>query len=149
MAFELWNCCLTHGETTAAVEVLETVVFQKDSSTFLWAATLGDLAYLFEILLGAAAAMLGAIGVLRSFCRNALRPAPALIAETCTSLSHERGVPAAKASGQDTEVTIRLDERHLWLLRRHRCVVTLQTPWRGAQIAEREVWYSKRDKSRP
>lgn len=145
MAFELWSC-LTHGEVTAAREVLATVVLQRESGTLLRLASLGELAYLFEILLGAAAAVLGTIGVLRCFGRNALCPGPALIAETCTSLSDEREAPAAEASGQDTEVTIRLDERHLWLRRRHRCIVTFQTPLGGAQIAGREVWDAKGEK---
>jgi len=39
-------------------------------------------------------------------------------------------------------------ERHLWLLRRHRCIVTFQSPLGGDQIAEREVWYAKGEKSR-
>jgi hypothetical protein len=108
----------------------------------------GELAYLFEALLGVAMAVFAAVGFVRSFGRNALSSGSALIAETCTSLSDERQAPVEGPSGQDAEVTIRLDERHLWLLRRHRCIVTFQTPLGGDQIAGREVWYAKGEKSR-
>lgn len=151
MAFEFLSC-VTHGQATTAGEVLTTVLLQRESSILSRLASLGELAYLFEILLGAAAVVIGTIGVLRCFGRNALCSGPALIAEKCASLSDERRASAADASGadasgQETEVTIRLDEGHLWLLRRRRCIVTFQSPLGGTPIAGREVWYAKGEKS--
>jgi hypothetical protein len=146
MAFALWSC-VTHGGVTAVRDGLAMVMLHGSSSIFVRFAFVWELAYLFEILLGAAAAVLGAIGVLRCFGRNALCPGPALIAEKCTFLSVERQTPREESSERNAEVPIRLDDRHFWPLRRHRCVVTFQTSLGGAQIAGREVWYAKGEKS--
>jgi hypothetical protein len=147
MAFELWSC-VTYGEVTAARDGLAMIVLHGGTKILLRLASLGELAYLFEALLGLAMAVFAAVGFVRSFGRNALSSGSALIAEKCTSLSDERQAPAEGPSRQDAEVTIRLDERHLWLLRRHRCIVTFQTHLGGDQIAGREVWYAKGEKSR-
>jgi len=147
MAFELWRC-VTYGEVTAARDGLAMVVLHGGTNILLRLASVGELAYLFEALLGVAMAVIAAVGLLYSVGRNALSSGPALIAEKCTSLSDERQAPVEGPSGQDAEVTIRLDERHLWLLRRPRCIVTFQSPFGGDQIAGREVWYAKGGKSR-
>ena len=147
MAFELWSC-VTSGEVTAARDDLAMVVLHGGTNILLRLASVGELAYLFEALLGAAMAVIAAVGLLYSFGRNAISSGSALIAEKCTSLSDERQAPVEGPSGQDAEVTIRLDERHFWLLGRHRCIVTFQTPLGGDQIAGREVWYAKGEKPR-
>jgi len=147
MAFELWSC-VTCGEVTAARVDLTMVVLHGGTNILLRLASVGELAYLFEALLGAAMAVIAAVGLLYSFGRNALSSGSALIAEKCTSLSDERQAPVEGPSGQDAEVTIRLDERHLWLLRRHRCIVTFQSSLGGDQKAGQEVWYAKGEKSR-
>jgi len=147
MAFELWSC-VTSGEVTAARDDLAMVVLHGGTNILLRLAFVGELAYLFEALLGVAMAVFAALGFVRSFGRNALSSGSKLVAEKCTSLGDEREAPVEGPSGQDAEVTIRLDERHFWLLGRHRCIVTFQTPLGGDQIAGREVWYAKGEKPR-
>lgn len=142
MAFELWSC-VTYGEVTAARDGLAMVVLHGGTNILLRLASVGELAYLFEALLGVAMAVFAAVGFVRSFGRNPLSSGSALIAEKCTSLSDERQAPVEGPSERNAEVTIRLDDRHLWLLSRNRCIVTFQTPLGGAQITGREVWYAK------
>ncbi len=143
MAFEFLRC-VTHGETTATRDILAMVVLQGGSS---WLICLGPLVYLFEILLGVGTAVLGSIGVLRCFGKNAVCPGSAHIDEQCNSLSNERQVPVEEPSEPDAEVTIRLEDGHLWLLRRHRCIVTVHTPLGGVKNTGREVWYARSEKS--
>ncbi len=142
MAFEFLRC-VTHGDTTATRNILATVVLQGGSS---WLAYLGQLAYLFEILLGVATAVLGAIGILYCFGRNALCPGTAHIDEQCNSLSNERQARVEEPSEPDAEVTIRLEDGHLWL-RRHRCIVTVHTPLGGVKNTGRGVLYARSEKS--
>ena len=113
MAFEFLRC-VTHGETAATRDILAMVVLQGGSS---WLISLGQLVYQFEILLGVATAVLGAIGILRCFGKNALCPGTADIDEQCNSLSNERQARVEEPSEPDAEVTIRLEDGHLWLLR--------------------------------
>jgi len=143
MAFEFLRC-ITHGETTATRDILAMVVLQGGSSRLI---SLGQLVYLFEILLGVAAAVMGAIGILRCFGKNALCPGITHIDEQCNSLSNERQAGPEEPSEPDAEVTIRLDEGHLWLLRRHRCIVTVHAPLGGVKNTGREVWYARSEKS--
>ena len=146
MAFALWSC-MTHGGVTAARDGLAMVVLHGAANILLHLASVGELAYLFEALLGVAMAVFAAVGFVRSFGQNALSSGSALIAEKCTSLSVERQTPREESSERNAEVTIRLDDRHFWPLRRHRCVVTFQTSLGGAQIAGREGWYAKGENS--
>ena len=143
MAFEFLRC-VTHGETTATRDILAMVVLQGGSS---WLISLGRLVYLFEILLGVATAVLGAIGVLRYFGRNALCPGTTHIDEQCNSLSNDRQTRVEESSEQNAEVTIRLEDGHLWQRRRHRCIVTVHTSLGGVQNAGREVWSARDEKS--
>ncbi len=140
MAFEFLRY-VTHGE------ILAMVVLQ-DGSSVSWLIFLGQVVYLFEILLGVAMAVLGAIGVLYCFGRNDLCPSIAHIDERCDSLSNDRQAHVEEPSERNTEVTIRLEDGPLWLLRRHRCIVTVNTPLGGVQNAGREVWYAREEKSR-
>ncbi|MGA8728015.1 MAG: hypothetical protein WB608_04635, partial [Terracidiphilus sp.] len=107
----------------------------------------GQLVYLFESLLGVATAVLGAIGILHCFGKNALCPGIADIDEQFNSLSNERQARVEDPSEPDAEVTIRLEDGHLWLLRRHRCIVTVHTPLGGVKNTGREVWYARSEKS--
>ena len=146
MAFEFWRS-VTHGGTIAARDILVIAVLRGGSSILSRLASLGELAYLFEILLGAATAMLGAIGLLRCSRRSALYSGAALIDEKCHSLSNERLARVVEPSEPDAEVTIRLEDGHLWLLRRHRCIVTVHTPLGGVKNTGREVWDARSEKS--
>ncbi len=137
---------VTHGGATAATDILALVTLRGSSSIFSRLASLGELVYLFEILLGTATAVLGAIGVFRCFGGNALCPGPALVDEQCTRLNAERQGPVQQPSEWDPEVTIRLENGHLWPLRRHRCIVTVRTSVGSAQSAGREVWYATGEK---
>ena len=143
MAFEFLRF-VTNPETTATRDILAMVVRQDGSS---WLISLEQLVYLFEILLGVSTAVLGAIGILRCFGKNALCPGCAHIDEPCNSLSNERQIRVEESSELDSEVTIRLEDGHLWLPRRQRCIVTVHTLLGGAQNAGREVWCARSDKS--
>lgn len=146
MAFEFWRY-ITHGEVTATRDVLALVVLQIGSSSLSELAFLGELAYLLEFLLGLAGALLGLVGVLRCFGRNALCSDNTPIDEKRKLSSDERKAPVEEPSERNSEVTVRLDERHLWLLRRRRCIVTFHTSVGDAHNAEQEVWYAKNEKS--
>jgi hypothetical protein len=143
MAFEFLRY-VTHGDTTATRDILAMVVLQGGSS---WLISLGQLVYLFEILLGVATAVLGAIGILYCFGKNALCPGTADIDQQRNSLSNERQARVEEPSEPDAEVTIRLEDGHLWLLRRHRCIVTVHTPLGGVKNTGREVWDARSEKS--
>jgi hypothetical protein len=143
MAVEFLRC-VTCGETTGTRDILAMVVIQGGSS---WLISLGRLVYLFEILLGVATAVLGAIGILCCLGKNALCPGTAHIDEQCNLQSNERKARVEEPSGPDAEVTIRLEDGLLWLLRRHRCIVTVRTPLGGVKNAGREVWYARSEKS--
>ena len=143
MAIEFLRC-ITHSETTVIRDILAMVVLQGGSS---WLISLGQLVYLFEILLGVATAVLGAIGILYCFGKNALCPGTADIDERRNSLSNERQARVEEPSEPDAEVTIRLEDGHLWLLRRHRCIVTVHTPLGGVKNTGREVWDARSEKS--
>jgi hypothetical protein len=140
MAFEFWRCA-THGDLTAAREILSMIV--GGSSISAQFAFLGQLAYMVEILLGAAMAVLGAIGLLCCFRGNTLCAGDAHIDEHCDSLNNERQAPVGGPSKEDGGVTIRLENGHLWLLRRHRCIVTVHAAVGSAQHGGREIWYAR------
>ena len=146
MAFGLWSC-VTHGGVTAAREGLAMVMLHGSSSILVRFASVWELAYLFEILLGGLAgysAQLAFYGALAGMpFVLALHSSP----KKRTSLSVERQTPREEFSERSAEVTIRLDDRHFWPFRRHRCVVTFQTSLGGAPVAAREVWHAKGEKS--
>ena len=139
MAFEFWRCA-THGDLTAAREILAMVA--GGSSFSAQFAFLGQLAYMVEILLAAAMAVLGAVGLLCCFRGNALRPGNAHIDEHCDSVNIERQTLVGEPS-EDGEVTVRIDDGHLWLPRRHRCIVTVHAYVGSAQHVAREIWYAR------
>jgi hypothetical protein len=142
MAFELWSCVI-HGEATAARDGFAMVVLHGGSSILLRLASVGELAYLFEVLLGTAMAVLAAVGLVRSFGPNALCHSPALIDEQRKSLCNKPQEPIERPSEQDGEVTVRLEDRHLWPFARHRCIVTVHTALRGVEVGGREVWNAR------
>lgn len=139
MAFEFWRCA-TH-DLTAARDILSMVV--GGSSIPNQFAFLGQLAYVVEILLAVAMAVMGAVGLLCCFRRNALCAGDAQIDEHRDSLNNERQAPVGEPSKENGEVTIRLDNGHLWLLRRHRCIVTVHAHVESAQNGGREIWYAR------
>src|SRR5579859_2272518 len=145
MAFEFWRY-ITYGGAKATTDILALVALRGSSSILFRIASLGELVYLFEILLGMAMAVLGAIGVFRCFGGKALCPGPALANERCTPWNAERQGPLQQPSEQDPEITIRLENGLLWPLRRHRCIVTVHTSMGMAQSAGREVWYATGEK---
>lgn len=145
MAFGFW-AYVTHGGTTAATDILALVVLRGSSSIISQLASLGELVYLFEILLGTATAVLAAIGVVRCFGRNALCPGPGTIDEQGTRLNAEPQRRVQELSERGPEVTIRLENGHLWPLRRHRCIVTVCTSVEGTKSAGQEVWYATGEK---
>lgn len=142
MAFEFCRY-LTHGEAAAAREVLAMVVVQGGSKIFSRLASAGELAYLFEILLAGVGTMLGVVGLVRCFGPNALCPGAAHVDERGDSFSNERQAPVEELSEQDGEVTIRLENRHLWLLGKHQCIVTVHAPLGSTQNSGREAWYAR------
>lgn len=148
MAFEFWRY-ITQGEATAVRDILALAALRGGSSILLRLASVGELAYLFEVLLGTAMAVLAAVGLVRSFGRNALFPSPALIDEQRKSLCNEPQEPVERPSEQDGEVTVRLEDRHLWMFGRHRCIVTVHAALGSSQSAGREVWYARSEKSHP
>ena len=137
MAFEFWRCA-THGDLTAAREILSMVV--GGSSITDQFAFLGQLAYVVEILLAVVMAVMGAVGFLCCIRRNALCAGHAHIDEQRDLLDDERQAPVEEPSKEDSEVTIRLENWHLWLLRRHRCIVTVHAHAGSAQHGGREIW---------
>jgi hypothetical protein len=137
---------VTHGGATAATDILALVALLGSTNILSRLTSLGELVYLFEILLGTAMAVLGAIGVFRCFGRNALCPGPDIIDEQCTRLNAELQGPVQVPMERDSEVTIRLEDRHLWPLRGHRCIVTVRTSVGSIQSAGREVWYATGEK---
>ena len=137
MAFEFWRCA-THGDLTAAREILSMVVGGSSITNQL--AFLGQLAYVVEILLAVAMVVMGAVGLLCCFRRNALCAGHAQIDEHCDSLNNEGQTPVRQPSKELGEVTIRLENRHLWLLHRHRCIVTVHAHVGSAQHGGREIW---------
>lgn len=143
MACEVW-VYVTHGGATTATDILALFALRGSSSILSRLTSVGELVYLFEILLGTAMPALGVLGVLRSFGRNALCSGPSIIDEQRTRLNAERQGQVQQPSELDPEVTIRLG--HLWLLRRHRCIVTVHTSEGSAQNVGREVWYATVEK---
>ena len=140
MAFEFWRCT-THGDLTAARDILSMVV--GGSSITNQFAFLGQLAYVVEILLAVAMAVMGAIGLLCCFRRNVLCAGHAQIDEHCDSLNNERQALVGEPSKERGEVTIRLENGHLWLLHRHRCIVTVHAHVESSQNSGREIWYAR------
>lgn len=140
MAFEFWRCA-AHGDLPATREILSLVV--DGSSITNQFAFLGQLAYVVEILLAVAMAVMGAVGLLCCFRRNALCAGRAQIDEHCDSLNNERQAPVREPSKEHGEVTIRLENRHLWLPHRHRCIVTVHAHVGSAQSSGRETWYAR------
>jgi hypothetical protein len=140
MAFEFWRCA-THGDLTAARDILSMVI--GGSSITNQFAFLGQLAYVVEILLAVAMAVMGAVGLLCCFRRNALCAGHAQIDEHCDSLNNERQAQVGEPSKENGEVTIRLDNGHLWLLRGHRCIVTVHAHVKSTQNGGREIWYAR------
>jgi hypothetical protein len=145
MAFVFWGY-VTRGGASAATDLLALVPLRGSSSIFSRLAYLGELVYLFEILLATTIAVLGAITVLRCFGSNGLCSGPAVVDEQCTRLNPERQGAVQQPSDWDPEVTIRLESGHLWPLRRHRCIVTVRTTVGSAQNGAREVWYATGEK---
>lgn len=145
MAFEFWSE-VTHGGAKATTDILALVALRVSSSILSRLASVGDLSYMFETLVGAAMGVLGALGVIRCFGRNALCPSPALVDEQNNPTKSERQRPVQEPSEQDPEVTIRLEDGHLWLLRSHRCIVTVRTSIATAQNAGQESWYAQDEK---
>lgn len=139
MAFDFLRS-VTQTNGTATRDILATVVLQAGFNIQFPLAQLGRLACIFEILLGAAVAVLGAIGFLCCFGKDTLCLGTASIDEQCNSLSSERYPRVEELPEQYSDVTIRLEDGHLWLLGRHRCIVTVHTPSEGVQDAAREVW---------
>lgn len=147
MAFGFWEY-VTDGGTRAATDIHALVALHGSSSIFSRLASLGELVYLFEVLLATATAVLATIGVFRCFGGNALCPDSGSIDEQCTGLNVERQGSVQQPSERDPEVTIRLESGHPWLLRRHRCIVTVRTSIGSAQRAGREAWYARGEKLR-
>jgi hypothetical protein len=78
MSFEFWSD-VTHGGAKATTDILALVALRVSASILFRLASVGDLAYMFETLVGAAMGVLGALGVIRCFSRNALCPGLALV----------------------------------------------------------------------
>lgn len=133
-----------HCGATAPTDVLALVIFRGSSGIVSRLASVGELVYLFEILLGTAMAILGTIGVTLCFRRNALCPSSSMIDEKYAGTNAERQRQVPRSSERDPEVTIRLG--HLWLPRRHRCIVTVHASPGSTQNTGREVWYATVDK---
>lgn len=146
MAFEFWRSLIS-GAVTAKGEILSIVWLQTGSSFFSRLGCLGEFACFFQFLLGAATAVLGAMGVLFCCGRNALCPDTATIDERSRLLGDERDAGVEEFPERNAEVTIRLEDRHLWPLRRHRCIVTVRSAFGGAQKSGQEVWLAKGAKS--
>ena len=146
MVFEIWRC-VTHAVVTPASELLSMVVLQGGSNFLSRIGSLGGLVCLFEILLGLATAVLGAIGVLICFGRNALCPGTAPIREKCRLVGDERQAQAEELPERNADITIRLERRYFWPLRRHRCIVTIRAAFGDAQNTGQEVWLAKGAKS--
>lgn len=106
--------------------------------------TVGNIGYLVELLLGVATAVFGAIGVLRCCSWKSCHLGAAPIEE---QHNHDEG-PASDGGFPvgEAEVTIRLEDRYLRRLHRHRCVVTIHNPMGIAENTGREVWYARDEK---
>ncbi len=145
MAFEFLSL-VTSGATAAAKEFIAVVVVWEQSGVS-WLIYVGQLIYVIEMLLGVAAIVFCVIGLLYCCRRNALCSGSSQIDEQGESPSDEQSVLAGGPPEQNAEVTVRLEGELHWLLRRHRCVVTVQAPLGGNQVAGQEVWYASGGKS--
>lgn len=145
MAIEIWRN-VTLSEITSAREILATAVLQGVSGISSRLAFLGDLGYLFELLLGAATAVFGAIGILRCFGWNPGNLGAGPIDERSNLSLDERRARDGDSWERDAEVTIRLEDKYLRRLHRHRCVVTIHSPLGTAESTGREAWYAKDEK---
>jgi hypothetical protein len=103
--------------------------------------SVGNIGYLVELVLAVATAVFGVIGVLRCCGGKSGNPGVAPIEE-----QYDRGDRQASDGGFlkcDAEVTIRLEDRYLRRLHRHRCVVTIHGPLGTTESTGREVWYAR------
>ena len=145
MALEILRC-VGHGEIRAAVDSLAAVASQSASLDLSRLALLGQIAYLFELLLGSAIVAIGIVGVFRC---SRLTPSDfdALpIHAQCNSSGNEPQSRDQDSSRRDADVTIRLDEGFLRALHRRRCIVTIREPLSSVHSAGREVWYAREEK---
>lgn len=135
--FDAYHFCVRHGaesrEAAMAIEVWRSV---------------GNIGYLVELFFGVAIAVFGAIGVLRccGWKSGNLGTAPigtAPIEEQYNLSLDERRARDGDFGERDAEVTIRLEDRYLRRLHRHRCVVTIHNPLGSAESTGREVWYAR------
>lgn len=146
MVIEFYRC-VAHCDATPASDIVAIVVLQGGSNFLSRFGALRDLASLFGVLLGLATAVFGVIGVLLCYGRNTLCSGAAPIHERRRLFGDERQAGAEELPGDIAEVTIRLEGRHLWPLRRHRCIVTVRSAFGGAQKSGQEVWLAKGAKS--
>ena len=145
MAFEFLRS-VGHGEMTAAIGVLATVVSQSVSPTFARLVFLGQIGYFIEFLLGTAAVAIGIVGMFEcSRLTSSDFDAPH-IDEQCHPTNDELAVRDQGFSMRDDEVTIRLDGRFLRTFHRHRCIVTIRGTSGSVRDGGQEVWYA-RDKN--
>lgn len=142
MAFEFLRS-VGHGEITAVIGVLATVVPQSASLILRGLVLLGQIGYLFELLLGAATVAIGVVGVLRCSRWSTRDSCTARIDEQCNPPDDERQARGNGASVRDVEVAIRLEDGFLRIFHRHRCIVTIHGPAGSIQDAEREIWHAR------
>jgi len=102
---------------------------------------LGELAYAFELLLAAITVVTSCIGVLLCLMGAKESVGASFIERECNSPSEDRLKSKAVPSGDDAQVTIRLEPGYLRLFRRHRYVVTIREG--PATGKDREVWSAK------
>ena len=130
------------GDATAARDILAVGALRSVSTILSRLTFLGELGYSLELLLGAATAVLGAIGVFRCFGRKAGNVDAAPINEQY-KLSNDDRRASVRNPWEPAEVTVRLENGFLRSLHRHRCVVTIHEPPGSAEKTEREAWYAR------
>jgi len=142
METELWRIWTLSDATTARV-FLASSLFRGTSIILSRFTLLGELASLIELLLGAATAVLGVIGVLVCLGRNTCNVDAAPIGEDYGLFDDDRRTRASNPWEEHAEVTVRLEEGYPRLLHGHRCIVTIQDPGKGAREKGQEVWYAR------
>ena len=147
MVTELWRIW-TPGDETTASAYLAVSLFRGVSIVFSRFAPLGELAYLLEILLGAATAVMGAGGVLVCLGRDVYKVDASPIGEECRLPDGDLCARTINSWEEHAEVTVRLEERYPRLLHRYRCIVIIHDSRKGALEKGQEAWHVGDDHER-
>lgn len=131
-----------HAELSFTANALAICVSQSAALLLTGIASLGQIGYLLEILLGITIIGTGVAGTVRCFwCGRDL--GICWIDKTCDSSIEGQPMRDENSLEREVEITIRLEAAFSRVLHRQRCIVTIRGKSGSAKKAGREIWYAR------